>query len=453
MKIKDYKGGSNLFRRTDISIHDQVLQILALTKSIDILAEQPLNNAVIYKLTFDESIENYLYGLQLNAPQTPTYVSPRSLIVKYAYDRIDDPDFDMETQVHFKLASATNRDNIFAIAPTFIYSEIIQKSHELMTPIGVLFAQLLVNFQKSEELKTYITKHLPKDKSYYKQTIIIMEMIDGYTFYHGLNVAPDFSVTNPMPELPFTFNKSFVENFYAFYLLTLLAEKGFSHGDPHSGNFMYAHPNGIPFFVNRFGELLTQYEVNVVPYIIDFGRAAPLTELTFEPFTHEQLSNSALKRACAFYFEVYEYVLPLISTSTIKIIVTDLILKHHQYVHAILILSMCGYKHKSMFQIAYKYRSSVYDNFFTMTRSEADTLNILIHQAIGDRVSLEEQHIRHLTQTLTSQQHNPLGHLHSGRGKMKYRVKKTRIKNRDKLHKKKPNKPKKAKTRKKLEFE
>ena len=447
-----YKGGSNLFKRTDIPINEQVLQILALTTSIEVLAEQPLNNAVIYKLTFHESIENYLYGLQLNAPQTPTYVTPRSLIVKYAYDRIDDPDFNIEARVHFELASAKDIGNIFAIAPTYIYSEIIQEAfNHPFTPIGLLFAQLLVHYNLSQSLETYLNKHLPRDRSNYKQTIIIMEMIDGYTLYHGLELSENFSVTNPIPELPFTFNKSFVKNFYTFFLLTLLAEKGFSHGDPHTGNFMYARPNGIPFFKNTFGDLLTRYGVNVVPYIIDFGRAAPLNKLIFEPFTQAQLNNRVFQRECAFYFEVYKTVVPLLSTSTIETIVRHLILQENKYVQAILILSMCGYKHKSMFQQANKCQSNLYNNFFTITREEANTLNILIHQAIGDRVLLEQQHIRHLTQLLTyqTQQHNPFERWHSGRGNKKYQSKKTRTKNHKKLHKKKINRAKKIKTRKK----
>jgi len=447
-----YKGGSNLFKRTDIPIDEQVLQILALTTSIEVVTEQPLNNAVIYKLTFDKSIDKYLYGLQLNTPQTPIYVTPRSLIVKYAYDSIDDPDFNMEARVHFELASAKDIGNIFAIAPTFIFSEIIQRAfNEPFTPIGLTFAQLLVHFNLSQRLDTYLEKHLPEDRSHYKQTIIIMEMIDGYTLYHGLEVAEPFSHTNPMPKLPFTFNKSFVQNFYTFYLLTLLAEKGFSHGDPHSGNFMYARPNGIPFFKNRFGELLSQYGVNVVPYIIDFGRAAPLDKLIFEPFTQAQLSNEVFQRECAFYFKVYYTLVSLISSNTIETIVKNVILEQHEYVQAILILTMCGYKHKSMFQVANKTQSNLYNNFFKITREEANTLNILIHEAIGDRVLLEQQHIRHLTQLLTYQPQafNPFGDWPHGRGNKKYNVKKTRIKNRDKLHKNKITKPKKAKTRKK----
>jgi len=433
-----YKGGSILFR-SQADIQQQILHIFTLATSIEVLTEQPHSYAVIYKLTFDENIGNYLLGLPLNAPRdVPTYVPPRTLIIKYTYDRIDDPDFSIEARVHFEIASADKKANIFPISPNYIFSQIIQQSNEPFTAIGAAFSQLLTSHNLIGRLETFINKSLPRNRNRtnYKQTIIIMEMIDGITLHDGLSSLPTLSIVDPIPQLPFTLNKTFLNNFYTFYLLTLLAKKGYSHGDPHSGNIMLVSTSGNPFFLNAFGALLTQNGLNVVPYIIDFGRSAPLYKLNFEPFTHAQLSDAHFQRDAAFYISIYNIVVPLLATNTIEDIVTDLITNQHLYVQAILILTMCGYKHRSMFQIAQELNYSRYDSFFYITKTEADTLNLLLKEAINDREILEQQHITHLQQQLAT-----------GTGG-KYRGKKTRTKNQNKLRKKKINRQKKIKTRK-----
>jgi len=433
-----YKGGSVLFRNsvaTAQEMEQQILQILALTTSIEVVAEQENNNSVIYKLTFAEGIGDYLLGLPLNAPRdVPTYVPPRILIIKYTYDRIDNADFRIEARTHFDIASADKRENVFPISPSYIFAQIIQQSLQQFTTIGNAFSQLLTTHNLKERQETFIRRlRLPVDRSHYKQTIIIMEMIDGITLYQGLSqLPPSLSIVDP--QFPFTINRTFLKNFYTFYLLTLLAEKGYSHGDPHSGNIMLVSTSGNPFFLNAFGNLLTQHGLNVVPYIIDFGRAAPLYKLDFEPFTHAQLSNADFQRDAAFYIEVYNTLIPLLRTNTIEDIVSDLIKNQHLYVQAILILTMCRYKHGSMFKIAQEENSPLYNSFFYMTRENAHALNILIREAINDRATLEQQHITHIIQHSTQA---------SGG---KYRSKKTRTKNYNKLHKKKIHRPKKIKT-------
>jgi hypothetical protein len=429
-----YKGGSILFR-SSVNIEQQIIQILALTIGIEVVTEQPDNNAVIFKLTFAEDIGTYLLGLPLNAPRdVPTYVPPRTLIIKYAYNRIDDEDFHIESQVHLDIASADKKENLFPISPNYIFSQIIQQSYQPFTAIGGAFSQLLTIHNLKDRLDTYINGLLPMDRTHYKQTIIIMEMIDGITLYQGFSQLPNFSIVDAL--FPFTLNKTFLQNFYTFYLLTLLAEKGYSHGDPHSGNIMLVSTTGNPFFLNAFGDLLTQNGLNVVPYLIDFGRSAPLSELRFEPFTYEQLSDIDFQRDAAFYIETYNNMVPLLGTYTIESIVLDLIRNQHLYVQAILILTMCGDKHKSMFQIAQELDYSLYDSFFYITRENADALNILIREALNDRATLEQEHIRHIEQYTTTA---------IGR---KYRYKKNKTKNHNKLHKKKINRPKKIKTRK-----
>ena len=450
-----YNGGGLLFKNPDFG-EPEILQLLRLAIGVEALTYQHHRTpAVIYKLTFDETIGNHLLGLPLDAPRTdpPPYGSPRILLIKYTCDLIDDPDFDVEARVHFEIATARTPNNIFSISPSFITSKIIQSGTTPLTTIGTEFRQLLTRNNLIEILERYVVNNirsngLPEGNEYYKQTIIIMEWVDGITLHQGLSrVAEDLSIVNPIPDIPFTFTKNFLQNFYTCYLLTLLAKKGYSHGDPHSANILLVSTTSDPpFFLNAFGDFLTRSEFNVVPYLIDFGRAGPLYKLNFEQFTRAQLTDSTIQRSAAYYLEIHNHVVQLLTTKSIEEIVRDFITQHF-YVETVLMLTMCGYKHESPFQIAIREGYKGYNNLFSITREDAGALNLLLRQAFDDRAILEQAHITYLETQLAA------------RSAGKYRVKKTktrnrnkngnknRNKNRNKSYKKKMKKMKKTKTR------
>ena len=419
-----YTGGGLLFKNPQHG-EPEILQLLQLAIQVEALTYQDhrvLSPTVIYKLTFDENIGNYLLGLPLDAPRAdpPPYGSPRILLIKYTCDLIDDPDFTIEARVHFDIA-ATTPDNIFSISPSFITSKIIQSGTGPLTTIGTEFRQLLTRNNLIEALENYVNRKLPRNKQNYKQTIIIMEWVDGITLHQGLSrVAEDVSIVNPIPHIPFTFTKTFLQNFYTCYLLTLLAKKGYSHGDPHSANILLVSiTSGPPFFLNAFGEFLTQHGYNRVPYLIDFGRAAPFYKLNFEQFTRAQLTDSTIQRSAAYYLEIHNHVVQLLTTKSIEEIVRDFITQHF-YVETVLMLTMCGYKHESPFQIAFTEGFRGYNNLFSITREDAVALNLLINEALLNRDTLEQAHIGYL-------QTQP-----PARTAGKYRVKKTKTRNRNK---------------------
>ena len=423
--------GGLLFKNPDFG-EPEILQLLRLAIGVEALTYQHHRTpAVIYKLTFDENIGNYLLGLPLDAPRTdpPPYGSPRILLIKYTCDLIDDPDFNVEARVHFEIATARTPNNIFSISPSFITSKIIQSGTTPLTTIGTEFRQLLTRNNLIATLEDYVVTNirssgLPEGNEYYKQSIIIMEWVDGITLHQELSrVAEDVSIVNPIPDIPFTFTKTFLQNFYTCYLLTLLAKKGYSHGDPHSANILLVSTTGDPpFFLNAFGDFLTRSEFNVVPYLIDFGRAAPFYKLKFEQFTHAQLSDETIQRVAAYYLKIYNDAVPhLDSGKTIEELVTNL-LTQDKYVEAVLLLTMCGYKHESPFQIAFREGYKGFNNLFSITREDAVALNLLLRQAFDDRETLEQAHITYLQ---TQRQ------LHA-RSAGKYRVKKTKTRNRNK---------------------
>jgi predicted unusual protein kinase regulating ubiquinone biosynthesis (AarF/ABC1/UbiB family) len=313
------------------------------------------------------------------------------------YDRIDSPEFTNETQIYSDIASSTTGNNIFPISPNYIYSEIIQTSVGKPTAIGESFFKLLRNFGLIESHKTYIAETLIKEgivdeKTNYKQSIIIMEMIEGDTLYQTLRsfeVSKVSKVSVLSEELSFTFDIDFLRRFFTLYLLTLLAQKGYSHGDPHTGNIMLTRSSGSPFFLHSLGVLLTRYNMNVVPYIIDFGKGALLKSLQFKEFSKEILSK--VKTIFPLYHHLYDSVDKLILQGILIISIINQYLLSDRYVEAILITTMCSSneKDKSMFQQAFDDSSTIYNHLFTINKEEAQILNSLIKQAIDDRKLLE----------------------------------------------------------------
>lgn len=472
-----YKGGSVLFDDPQKDIKAQILQIFDLATDITVFNTPIRNIVIVYKLIFQEPLYDILYGIDLASPRQrrPDDVSPSTLIIKYMYDRIDSHEFTNERQIYSDIASSTNGNNIFPISPNHIYSEIIQTSEGELTAIGKSFFELLRKFHKIEKHETHITKALEAEeivdeKADYKKSIIIMEMIEGDTLdkrliKQKLSEVSEVSVLSE--KLSFTFDINFLRRFFTLYLLTLLAKKGYSHGDPHTGNIMLTHTSTPHFFLHSLGALLTRHNMNVVPYIIDFGEGALLTSLQFKEFSTEILSSDKFMSTSLLYHELYAIIGELNLHVTPIISIIDEYLLSGKYVEAILITTMCSSNNKSMFQKVFDDDSTAYVHLFTIKNEEAQILNSLIKQAIDDRELLEtelkkwqtqQQQIRQKQKELVTK--TEPGWLFSGttlhRDKRThygghYRNKKTRTKNYNKLHKKKINntrKLKKLKTRK-----
>jgi hypothetical protein len=217
-----------------------------------------------------------------------------------------------------------------------------------------------------------------------------MENIEGDPLFDRLE---KFTVPRQQQEqLPSTFiNKLFLMSFFTFYILTLLAIKGYSHGDPHARNIMLSHHNGKHFFLNELGGSLTICNMNVVPYIIDFGRAAAIINLGVK-IVNADIEFLAVCPVSQFYMEKYNYLVT--SQESIDQIIKGL-LSTTQYVEAILILTMCcshiDSDAESMFEIANRNRSTAYNHLFTITSEQALLLNAEISIAISDRKTLEAQ--------------------------------------------------------------
>lgn len=434
-----YTGGSALWLhpgrdRAGRDREAQIIQILG-QAAISELTQQLHSSAIIYRLDFNQDdLANFFSGLATNDVNRPNYVAPRSLIIKYTCDRIDNRNFSLESRVHYDIAKASSRDNIFPISPNYIHSEILgvtKDNKRTYSPIGKAFSALLRRHSLHTNLIAFLGKLNPnplQNIKDYKETIIIMEMIAGVTLRQALlNSGHSTEPTR------------IIEKFYTFYLSGLLAKRGYSHGDGHSGNILVSGSE-VPFITvgaglgaNDFGAYLTSNGMNIVPYIIDFGRAARLDEMTLETTVDCQ----SVER---YYRDIYNNASAAIARGRrVKDIIEDYI-RGNMYVEAVFITTMCRYIYPSLYKFKCEMGAAMYDVFFTVTREQALQLNGFLTLAINDRDRLERSHV-------TAIQGGSVMRRIQYRSEKNKITPKTRKKKKIKLHKKKLHKKKTRKNR------
>jgi hypothetical protein len=437
-----YKGGSALWlhpgrNREGKNREEQIIEILQ-KAVISELTQQLHSSAIIYRLDFNPGVlDNFFSGLATNDVNRPNYVAPRSLIIKYACDKIDNKNFSLESRVHYDIAKASSRDNIFPISPNYIHSEILgvtKDNKRTYSPIGKEFSALLRRCGLHTNLIAFLGKLNPnplQNIKDYKETIIIMEMIAGVTLRQALYTSGHS--TEPT---------RIIEKFYTFYLSGLLAKRGYSHGDGHSGNILVSG-HEVPFITvgagqghNDFGAYLTGNRMNIVPYIIDFGRAARLDEMTLE-------NTADCQSVARYYRQIYNSAVASGARGQrVKDIIDDYI-RRNMYVEAVFITTMCRYIYPSLYKFKCEMGAAMYDVFFTVNQEQAVQLNGFLTQAINDRDHLESSHAT----TVQARSGGSVMRRIQYRSEKNKITPKTRKKKQIKLHKKKLHKKKTRKNR------
>jgi hypothetical protein len=429
-----YTGGSALWLHPGRNREEQIIEILQ-KAVIRELTQQLHSSAIIYRLDFNHGVlDNFFSGLATNDVNRPNYVAPRSLIIKYACDKIDNKNFSLESRVHYDIAKASSRDNIFPISPNYIHSEILgvtKDNKRTYSPIGKAFSALLRRHSLHTNLIAFLGKLNPnplQNSTDYKETIIIMEMIAGVTLRQalhssGISLEPTRTI----------------EKFYTFYLLGLLAKRGYSHGDGHSGNILVSG-HEVPFITvgagrggDDFGAYLTSYRMNIVPYIIDFGRAARLDEMTLE-------ITADCQSVARYYRQIYNNASAAIASGQRPKTIIDDYIRGNMYVEAVFITTMCKYIYPSLYKFKCEMKAAMYDVFFTVNQEQAVQLNGLLTHAINDRDRLERSHA-------TAIQGGSVMRRIQYRSEKNKITPKTRKKKQIKLHKKKLHKKKTRKNR------
>ena len=303
----------------------------------------------IFKIIFNKKFDinfkifsNSLYNIK----------APRALIIKliigYPHNQVEN-----EINIHKTLGAQTN---MLPICPSFLFYE--QINNIAMTDIGSAFYNLLQSKLYRVHYETFLKEIRIEDPktSTQLQEMFIMEFIDcpNYidfctatfkdnaskqfteeSFYKYITLDTDIILSSPIQESEELQISEELQNFYTYYMASLLAIKGYHHSDLHSENIMICSDTmGSEQHVNQ----LNIGRTNIFPFVIDFGRAGMITR-------DELVFKTLITPYGKIYVTDHEYINPIYveaqkNRANIVDYVTRL-LKEENYVDAVLVISMC----------------------------------------------------------------------------------------------------------------
>jgi hypothetical protein len=262
---------------------------------------------------------------------------PNALLIK-VFKRCKMNEVENEINIHQEINSKTN---MMPIAPSILLNYPIV-DNDKFTNLNLLCGEkLFIN----EVFCQLITLKNKDKKNTVANVILVMEFIECDTYD---NFFSEFSQkvkkevkadTHSFKILDMDIKLSLTELniFFTYYLASVLAVKGYHHGDLHEGNVMICQKAPL--------------EIN--PFLIDFGRAGTFDTLSFVELEQEYLKTLKLtiagqetiiseKESIEGSFLILHqiYSMALENKDAIAEYVNTL-LKEGNYVNAVLILNMC----------------------------------------------------------------------------------------------------------------
>ena len=254
-----------------------------------------------------------------------------------------------EINIHKALSSDPN-----PICPKFIYDA---KYDDIKTE----FNALLKGIDSPKEQS--IIKEFMKEATDFH--IIMMEYIDCTPLYQ-LSYTPhtieDIGLTSLNLE-----NIEMAQSFLAYYLATLMAFKGYSHGDLHTGNIYFCKSTNKPL-------------------LIDFGHSNPISNLTID----SKLSKVVLTNE--FIQTIYEEL----NDKTIERYIESK-KQMKKYIEIVIALSMCTSITLGESMCYYVYETSgklksLYEYLYnSMTSRLAESFNLKIQELLTKRTLPEKK--------------------------------------------------------------
>lgn len=265
---------------------------------------------------------------------------PNALLIK-VFKRCKINEVENEININQEINSKTN---MMPIAPSILLNYPIV-DNDKFTNLKLLCGEKLF---KNEVFCQLITLEKKDIKNTVANVILVMEFIECDTYD---NFFSEFSQkvkkevkadTHSFKILDMDIKLSLTELniFFTYYLASVLAVKGYHHGDLHEGNVMICQ-----------NENSTPLEIN--PFLIDFGRAGTFDTLSFVELEQEYLETLKLtidgqktiisdkESIKGSYLILHEiYLMALQNKDAIAEYVRSL-LKEENYVDAVLTLNMC----------------------------------------------------------------------------------------------------------------
>ena len=402
-------GGTVLFS------DEVLLNELAISKLIqDILIDRSTMIEVIRVITHTETTGifkitvNEIFSKFFKSNPIHNINAPRVLIIKLF---INYQEYEVANEIAIQ-SELGSRTNIMPICPSFLFSERIQTPGEEMTILGKLFYSLFElkapiqygTFRINFGDKTPLT-------SAYIQDILIMEFIDCETYFafckSTLANNADKTITEDSfykyithnIEIKLSTDKE-LRNFYTYYMASLLAIKGYHHDDIHNSNIMICSTTEVVKSEQHINQLNTE-RTNVVPCVIDFGRAGRITqdELEFYELTPaiaksklgiDDTSKEPQEPNTNYFAPIY---INALRNNTRIVEYVESLLKAKNYVDAVLTLSMCKNPKEryinSMFIEYYEFDHISYRDLYKMNEERKKKYNSIIQQLIEKRNQLE----------------------------------------------------------------
>ena len=365
----------------------------------------------IFKIKFNKKFEtnfknisNTIYNIK----------APRVLIIKlligYPYSEVEN-----EMSIHKTLGSQTT---MMPICPSFLFHQEINND-EMMTTIGAAFYDLLKLKASKEDYTKFCDFIKNKDPKTSKQVqnIFVMEFIECTSyieFYEntlknnaGKKLSKKsfykYTILDESIKLSSANKSEEVQNFFTYYMASLLAIKGFHHSDIHSDNIMICS-NIEEKKSEQHEDQLNTERTNIFPFVIDFGRAGRINkdELVFRELHPKGIGRKKLKLddlSVVPYFDTEQYLRPIylnaVKNKTNIVDYVNRLLTEENYVDAVLTISMCinpkSGLYPPIFQGFYDFKHEPYADLYFITEARKIKYNSIISQLIQKRNLLEKQ--------------------------------------------------------------
>ncbi len=401
------EGGAVLFTDEVLKDTGTSIEIIALNDT----RTRGKDFSCIFKIKFNKKFDTYFKNI---SNSLYTIKAPRVLIIKlligYPYSEVEN-----EMTIHKTLGSQTT---MLPICPSFLFHQEINND-EMMTTIGAAFYDLLKLKASNKEYTEFCDFIKNKDPKTSKQVqnIFVMEFIECTSyieFYEntlknntGKKLSKKsfykYTILDESIELSCASKSEELQNFFTYYMASLLAIKGFHHSDIHSDNIMICSNIEERKSEQQEDQLNTE-RTTIFPFVIDFGRAGRINqeELIFREL---HLSGNGRKKlklddlSVEPYFDREQYLRPIylnaVKNKTNIVDYVNRLLTEENYVDAVLTISMCinpkSGMYPSLFQGFYDFKHQPYADLYFINEARKIKYNSIISQLIQKRNLLEKQ--------------------------------------------------------------
>ena len=358
---------------------------------------------------------NATFSSHFKSNPTQNIKAPSVLIIKLF---INYPTHEVSNEIAIQ-KELGSQSNVMPICPSFLFAETIKTREGQPTRIGEAFYKLFQT-KKPQNFQKFCNDFRSQDpiqSTKYVQDILIMEFIDcdNYFDFYEKTLPKDpykrfpkdsfykyITLTIEIKLSASERTSEELQNFYTYYMASLLAIKDFHHCDIHSDNIMICCEESEES--KQEDKQINTKRTNIFPFVIDFGRAGKINseELVFKelqtPEAKNKLGLNDTTKPPPREGPNADYLRPIyLNARANKDKIVDYVLAliaKENYVDAVLTLSMCVnpkvIPDESLFEGFYDYEHEPYGYLYKMNTDRKKKYNTILKQLIEKRKQLEQ---------------------------------------------------------------